>query len=87
MNQDKPAHKSMIHYYMVRKAARFCWRSGINMPLKLDQDLKKFASDVRRLTSLDDLYTMRGLAHHRRRGINAVEKMCAAAKANNNALL
>ena len=57
------------------------------MPLKLDQDLKKFANDVGRLTSLDDLYTMRGLDYHRRRWINAVEKMCAAAKAKNNALV
>ena len=87
MDQDTPAHKSMIHYYTGSQAGRFRGRPRVNMPWKLDQDLRKFASDVGRLTSLDDLHTLRRLAHHRKRWINAVEKMCAAAKAEKNALL
>ena len=87
MDEDIPAYKSMLHYFTGSQAGRFRGRPRVNMPLKLDQDLKKFATDVGRLTSLDDLYMLRGLAHQRRRWINAVEKMCAAAKAEKKALL
>ena len=85
MDQDTPAHKAMLHYFTGSQARRFRGRPRVNMPWKLDQDLKKFAKDVGHLNSVDDLHVLEGLAHHRKRWMNMLEKMCVAAKAEKNA--
>ena len=85
MEQDTPAHKAMLHYFAGSRATRFRGTPRVNMPWKLDQDLKKFAKDMGQLKSLDDLHVLEGLANRRKRWTNMLKKMCAAAKAEKNA--
>ena len=84
MDEDTPAHKSMVHYFTGSQAGRFRGRPRVNMPRKLDEDLKKYSNDREELKSMDDLHVLKRLARNRKRWKNMIEVMCAAAKAEKN---
>lgn len=84
MNEETPAHKSMVHYFATSRAPKFRGRPRTNMPRKLDEDLRKYSSDALRLTSLADLQRLKSVAQDRKRWKTLVDGMCVAAKAAKN---
>ena len=66
MDEDTPAHKSMVHYFTGSQAGRFRGRPRVNMPRKLDEDLKKYSNDREELKSMDDLHVLKRLSPNRK---------------------